>query len=328
VARGFSQKYGIDYKETYAPVVEITSIRILMKVSIEFGLKLHQMDVKTAFLYASLDEEIYMEAPEGYHTDTGVVRLLKSLYGLKQAPKAWYDKLSKYLKSLGFIQGKTDFCIFRKGEEDTLVYILIYVDDLIIACKSEKEIAKLKVQLNAQFKMKDLGLLHWCLGLKIEQKDDSIKVSQRLYVDKVLERFKMSNCKPFKSPIGQEEQLRKHENDPQKGLWELVDRIMYQRAIGSIMYLMTRTRSDLAFPIGLLSRFSQEPNTNHLRCVRRTFRYIKNTRNSGLNFNRTGNLKLIGFADADYDNCLDTRKTVSGYLFTLGGSVISWKSRK
>src|ERR1043165_4987933 len=196
VAKGCSQKPGIDYEETYSPVVRYTSIRLLIALAAKYELDIHQMDVTTAFLYPELEEEIYMELPNGYRLNNRTCRLNKSIYGLKQASRAWNKKLDKLLKDLGFVQSNFDTCIYYKSENGKILIIAVYVDDLLIFSNNKKEKQKLKADLMKRLKMKDLGEAHYCVGIHIQRDRDkgTVSLDQEKYIEEMLNRFNMNGC--------------------------------------------------------------------------------------------------------------------------------------
>ena len=189
VAKGYAQKYGIDYEETFSPVVQFSSIRALLAFVVENDMLIHQMDVVTAFLNGSLEEEIYMEQPEGY-VQPGkrhlVCKLKKSLYGLKQSPRCWNTAFRQYMESIGFKQSTADPCVYIQIA-DTITIVAVYVDDLIVITKTPEEMMRIKETLATQFKMKDMGPLHYCLGISIEPDKDQkcIWVHQKQYILKM-----------------------------------------------------------------------------------------------------------------------------------------------
>ena len=212
VARGFSQIYGIDYLDTYAPVVKLASIRILLAIAAIFDLEIHQMDVVTAFLAGDLEEEIYMEQPEGFKVDSKedlVCRLRKSIYGLKQAPRVWNQRIRRFLKSIGFDQLYSDPCVYIN--KTTEIIIAMWVDDLIIFGKDMASINTLKAQLNEEYEMKDIGELKYFLGIQVHRDRERkiIHISQAGYNRTVLERYDMQNSKPTNTPLSSGARLTK-----------------------------------------------------------------------------------------------------------------------
>lgn len=329
VARGFTQREGIDYQEIFAPVVKHVSIRILMFVVVNLDLELEQMDVKTAFLHGDLEEELYMEQPEGYETpeNKGKVCLLKkSLYGLKQAPRQWNKRFDRFMSEEKFVRSAHDQCVYIKViSEKEHVYLLLYVDDMLIAAKDMSEVNKLKQRLSEEFEMKDLGAASKILGIEItrDRSKGVLCLSQSGYLEKVLERFNMSGCKSAKSPIGSHFKLASVRDES-----ECIDteKTPYSSAVGSVMYSMIGTRPDLAYALGLVSRFMSKPGSVHWEAVKWLLRYIKGSKDLSLVYTKGKDLSVVGYCDSDHGGDLDRNRSISGYVFTVGGNTISWKS--
>lgn len=202
VAKGFQQVHGVDYDETFAPVAKMDSIRLALSIAAARGWEVHHMDVKNAFLHGDLEEEIYMEQPPGYMQNSSLVcKLKKSLYGLKQAPRAWYAKMDSYLLSQNFVRCKSDSNVYFLKKIDSLLIIVLYVDDLLIMGSSASVITNIKTALHKRFSMTDMGLLNFFLGLEIHQRDSGITISQPKYARDLLARFHMSDCKPATTPF-------------------------------------------------------------------------------------------------------------------------------
>ena len=213
VAKGYAQKYGIDYEETFSPVVRFTSIRSLLAFAVQNDMLIHQMDVVTAFLNGKLDEEIYMEQPEGYviaGKENLVCKLKKSLYGLKQSPRCWYSALREYLESMEFKQSEADPCVYIRTV-GTMTVIAVYVDDLILTTVTAKEMQKVKESLAVQFKMTDMGKLHYCLGVSIVQDENRkcVWLHQKQYVQTMLEKYGMAEAKITSTPADLSVKLQK-----------------------------------------------------------------------------------------------------------------------
>eukprot|EP00253_Pinus_taeda_P028107 PITA_28107 len=202
VAKGFQQVHGIDCDETFAPVAKMDSIRLTLAIAAAEWWEVHQMDVKNAFLHGDLSEEIYMEQPHGFIQDSSLVcRLKKSLYGLKQAPRAWYAKMDSFLLSQNFERCKSDPNVYMLRTHDSLLILVLYVDDLLITGSSASAIATVKRALHDRFLMTDMGPLHFFLGLEISHDATGIKLSQAKYAQDLLERFRMTDCKPAPTPF-------------------------------------------------------------------------------------------------------------------------------
>src|SRR5271155_3881687 len=325
VARGFSQIYGIDYLDTYAPVVKLASIRILLAIAAIYGLEIHQMDVVTAFLAGELEEEIYMEQPEGFEIGSRedfVCRLRKSIYGLKQAPRVWNQKIRRYLKSIGFEQLYSDPCVYVNKEKG--IILAMWVDDLLIFGKDMDSVNDLKAQLSEEYEMKDMGELEYFLGIQVHRDRERkiIHISQPGYIRTILERFGMQDSKPANTPLSSGARLTKA-----KATDTLMDQREYQSMVGSIMYGMLATRPDLAQSIQQTSQFSQMPTTQHEKAVKQGFRYLSGTIDQGITFNGNLGMKLEFWSDANWGG-EEGRESVSGLVGTLAGGAVTYSSKK
>ena len=291
VAKGYSQKEGIDYHETFAPVVKFTSLWSLLAIATARDMIIHQMDVKTAFLNGDLDEEIYMDQPEGQvrkGEENLVCKLKCSLYGLKQAPRAWYKRIDSFLQSEGFIRFESDHGVYRRGNGEEKVILAIWVDDLFIFGNKLDEVNKVKEGLKSEFKMTDMGEAQYLLGLQIIRDKDKghLTLTQKKYAMEVLKRFGMENCKSVSTPMEVGLKLTKEMEPKTKEEMDKMDKVPYRAAVGSLMYLMVATRPDLAAAVGCVSQFMQNPGRVHWEAVKRIMRYVKGTLNFGLRYKR------------------------------------------
>ena len=330
VAKGYSQKQGIDYEETFAPTADMTTVRVIMQKAVQEDLVLHQMDVKTAYLHAPIDCEVYLEQPEGYEkkSKTGeklVCKLEKSLYGLKQSGRNWNSLLHAYLTENGFEQNPADNCLYTREKQNEKVFLIVWVDDLIIAANNEKVVKSVKMLLTERFKMKDLGKLNNFLGIDFKQSEGKVTMTQERYANKILSRFGMQDCRSRETPC---ESKFDYTDDAEK----LKEPRMYREAVGSLIYLATCTRPDLSFVVSKLSQHFSEPSEEHWNTVKHVFRYIKGTTDRGLCFKKddTSPLGLIVHSDADWASEVSDRRSTTGYCASLSerSSLISWKSRK
>ena len=305
VAQGYSQEAGIDYDEVFAPVAKYDSIRSILAIANQLDLEVHQMDVKTAFLHGDLDNEIYMKQPEGYIDITQpdkVCKLRKSLYGLKQSARCWNVTIDRSLKESGYVQSTADPCIYTKIEERNgrkcLMIIAVYVDDIVLASNDIEMLNAEKARLNEQFDMEDLGEIHYCLGMSVKR-DRAAKITtinQKVYLENVLKRFGMSDCKPVSTPMEPGRQFVKLDDGDNP-----VNMKEYQAAIRSLIYASIASRPDLSAAVGILSRFMSNPGQEHWSGVKRIFRYVKGTLDFGLKFEASheGQFNLYGYSDAD-----------------------------
>lgn len=322
VVRGFEQVEGSDFNETFAAVVKPMSYKVLFAIAAAMDYEIEQMDVKTAFLYGHVEDEVYVEQPTGYEEDAQSVCFLeKALYGLRQSPRIWYDTLTEFLKSLGFEVLSSDLSVFTRDG----IIIAIYVDDLLVVGPSKEDIDEIKRSLGSRFDMSDLGPCHQYLGISVrrDRANRTIYLNQRSYIEKFLKDHDMWDVKTAVTPIDS----AKLSKAPQG--YQAADslRLRYQRAVGSLMYAMLGTRPDIAFAVSIVSRYSSNPTSEHWTAVTRVFRYLRGTLDLELVF--TGDLSpLVGYSDADWAGDVDSRRSTSGYVFNVGSGPISWSSKQ
>ena len=332
VAKGYSQIPGIDYHETFSPTARMSSIRVLLQQAIQNNMLVHQMDVKTAYLNAPIDCEIYMEQPEGFEKvgkngEKLVCRLNKSLYGLKQSGRNWNNMLHDHLLGKGFTQSLADPCVYtRNSGASECAIIIIWVDDLIISASNEILLESVKGSLSSRFKMKDLGILSWFLGTEFKCSKSEIEMSQKQYIEKLLVKFGMTECKPKPTPATVSSDTIAETGSP-----ELRDPTLYRAIVGSLIYVMTGTRPDLCYIVMKLSQDMSNPTEENLIAAKHVLRYLKGTIDQSLRFRKSeAPLKLIGFCDSDWGGDVRDRRSISGYGFMLTneGPLVSWRSRK
>lgn len=326
VAKGYVQQQGIDFDEVFAPVARLETIRLIIALAVQEGWLLHHMDVKSAFLNGDLKEEVYVTQPPGFEekgSENKVLKLHKALYGLRQAPRAWNFKLDKTLSSLGFARSKVEHAVYKRKQGVNCIILGVYVDDLIITGTSEQEIENFKSQMKEIFRMSDLGLLSYYLGIEVKQEKGEVMLSQEGFAHKILKECGMSDCNLTKTPM--ETRLRLKKNSAS----ELVDQNRYRSIVGSLRYLL-HTRPDLAYSVGIVSRFMESPRSEHMAAVKQILRYIKGSASLGCVYKRSldSELYLTGFSDSDLAGDLDDRKSTTGVMFFLGNNLISWFSRK
>lgn len=332
VARGFTQREGVDYNEIFSPVVRHTSIRVLLAMVAHQDLELEQLDVKTAFLHGELDEEIYMTQPDGFQVpgkEDYVCRLKKSLYGLKQSRRQWYKRFDSYMIELGYNRSEYDCCVYHnKLGDGSFIYLVRYVDDMLIVAKAKSDIQMLKGLLSAEFEIKDLGAAKKILGMKIyrERGQKKLFLSHKGYIQKILSRFGMTTAKPIDTPSASNNHLSVAFAPKTAEEKEYMSRVPYASAVGSLMYAMVCTRPDLAHAVSVVSGFMGDPGKEHWQAVKRIFRYLRGTSDVGLIYGNDTQCLVTGYSDSDYAGDVDIRRSMTGYVFTLGGSVVSWKA--
>lgn len=296
VAQGYNQKYGIDYDKTFCPVVRFESVRVLIALAAKKKLHLHKLGIATAFLNGELKEEIYMKQPDGFAVKDQehlVCKLKKSIYGLKQSSRCWNEALKKHFKKIGLKQSSYDPCIYMLSSGGETVIIAVYVDDIIIAGKTEEIVQQYIKEIAEKFDVTEMGTLHHFLGMKITYAESGdIWIGQPTYVRDVLMKFGMDDSKPVATPVESGNKLVKTKDDD-----ALVDTELYQSAVGNLLYLSTKTRPDIAYAVGNVARFSSKPSKMHWIAVKRIMRYLNGTLDYGLMYHCTGD--IAGFSDAD-----------------------------
>lgn len=324
VVKGYKQRFGIDYKEVFAPVIRLETIRLVLALSAQEGWRVHQMDVKSAFLNGTLNDEVYIDQPVGYvkkGQERKVCRLKKALYGLKQAPRAWYSRIDNYFSQNGFKKCTQEHTLYTKGQEGNFLIVCLYVDDLVFTGNSDKMIEAFKTSMKMEFEMTDMGLLHYFLGIEVKQKKDAICISQQKYAREILNRFNMSDSCSSPTPMEFGLKLTKDSSD------EAVDSSLYRSLVGSLMYL-TATRPDILFAVSLISRFMEFPKKCHWEAGKRIMRFLKGTLDHGIIYTKVQNPSLKGYSDSDFGGSQDDSKSTAGYMFNLGSGAVSWQSKK
>ncbi|KAK8916713.1 hypothetical protein KSP39_PZI022778 [Platanthera zijinensis] len=325
VAKGYTQRQGIDFHETFAPVVRMESIRAFLAVAAQARLEVHQLDVKSAFLNGSIEEEVYVHQPEGFKKkgeEEKVYKLNKALYGLKQAPRAWNQKIDTYLTTNGYNRSQNDPALYIKRFTPSHFLILcLYVDDLIFIGSTQEIVKEFKQTMKKEYEMSDLGLMKFFLGFQINQKPRRIFINQKSYIEKVLEKYGMKECKPAQTPMATGTKLLKN------GVFQPANEANYRSLIGSLIYI-TNTRPDVEYAVSILSRFLSKPSAEHLTAAKRVLRYLKGTLHYGLLYEEEASTDLTGFSDSDWGGDSEDRKSTSGYVFMLGSKAVTWSSRK
>nr|GEY90361.1 ribonuclease H-like domain, reverse transcriptase, RNA-dependent DNA polymerase [Tanacetum cinerariifolium] len=300
------------------------TIRLLLAIAATNKWEVHHLDVKSAFLHGDLKEEVYVTQLEGFIKEQNngkVYGLIKALYGLRQAPRVWNIKLDNTLKSLDFKKCTLEQVIYTKTSKDSTLLIRVYVDVLIITGVPKKEIDKFKAQMEEKFKMSDLGLLAYYLGIEVTQINGDILIKQSAYASKILKEAGMLDCNETLIPM-----------DPGIRLTKITERTMvnsteYRSIIGCLRYLI-HTRPDLSYSVGLLSRFMQEPREQHMKAIRQVLRYVKGTKDYGITYKHNGGNKIHGFSDSSYGVNTQEGKGTTGIIFYYGESPISWSTQK
>nr|GEX60331.1 putative ribonuclease H-like domain-containing protein [Tanacetum cinerariifolium] len=323
VAQGHTQEEGIDYEEVFAPVARIEAIRLFLAYASFMGFMVYQMDVKSAFLYGTIEEEVYVCQPPGFedldHPDK-VYKVVKALYGLHQAPRAWYETLATYLLENDFQRDTIDQTLFIKKQKGDILLVQIYVDDIIFGAINKDLCKSFEKLMKDKFQMSSIGELTFFLGLQVKQKKDGIFISQDKYVAEILRKFGLTKGKSSSTPIDTKKPLLKDLNG------EDVDVHTYMSMIGSLMYL-TPSRPDIIFAMCACVRFQVTPKASHLHAVKRIFRYLKGKPHLGLWYPKDAPFNLVAYSKSDYAGAnLDRKSTTRGCQ--LLGCMISWQCKK
>ena len=324
VAKGFSQIPGIDFDETFAPVMRLDTLRLLLALSVSLHLKIHVVDVVGAYLNAHLKETIYMKQIPDYENGTNnVLQLLQTLYGLKQSGRAWNEKLNATFLKLGYTRLISDQCVYIRKQDQSLSIVAVHVDDMTIFASNDDVMSEIKEEFKKNFTITDLGELKQVVGFEVTRDDKgNLKIAQKQYIKKILERFGMENSKPCKMPMDPNIRLTKTPEDESHNFPE------YGAAIGSLMYAAIGTRPDIAYAVQCLSQFTNNPNPEHWTAVKRVFRYLNGTQDLGIVYKRNAEINLDGYTDADWGSNPVDRKSISGYIFLIGNSPVTWSSKK
>ncbi|KAJ9566348.1 hypothetical protein OSB04_002314 [Centaurea solstitialis] len=334
VAKGFTQTHGIDYDETFSPVAMLKSIRILMAISAYFNYEIWKIDVKTAFLNGKLTEDVYMEQPGGFEDPKNpnkVCKLLKSIYGLKQASRSWNLHFDERIKEFGFAKSEFEPCVYTKFSGSIVTFLVLYVDDILLIGNNVPTLQSVKSWLRKCFQMKDLGEAAYILGIKIYRNRSKrlIGLSQSTYIDKILKKFRMDESKKGFIPMQHGIVLSKTQCPISSQDQDKMKSVPYASAIGSITYAMLCTRPDVAYSVSVTSRYQQNPGEPHWVAVKNILKYLRRTKDMFLVFRGSEDeIRVIGYSDASFQTDRDDFRSQSGYVFTLNGGAISWKSSK
>ncbi|GJT60937.1 putative ribonuclease H-like domain-containing protein [Tanacetum coccineum] len=315
VAQGHRQEEGIDYDEVFAPVARIEAIRLFLAFASYMGFLVYQLDVKSAFLYGEIEEEVYVTQPKGFedpYFPKHVYRVVKALYGLHQAPRAWYARLSTFLLQHNYRRGTIDKTLFIKKDSRDILLVQVYVDDIIFGSTNKAWCDDFEVLMKGEFEMSAMGEMTFFLGLQVKQLPDGLFISQDKYVKDMLTKFDMESVRTATTPYEAAKTKLKDETDP---------------PVNVHLYL-TASRPDIMFAVSACSRHQVTPLTSHLNAVKKIFKYLKGQPKLGLWYPKDSPFQLEAYSDSDYAGSHGDRKSTTGGCQFLGRRLISWQCKK
>jgi hypothetical protein len=324
VVHGFTQRAGIDFNQTFSPVVKPVTIRTVLHLAASRDWPVHQLDVKNAFLHGELAERVYCQQPVGFvdkDKPDHVCLLSKSLYGLKQAPRAWFQTFAGTLHTLGFLATGSDSSLFIYKHDNNVAYLLLYVDGIVLTASSTVLLQRIISHLSSTFAMKDLGPLHFFLGIQVRRTKDDFFLNQAQYAEEILDRAGMLHCKPAATPVDTKPKVAAMDGRPAD------DTSAYRSIAGALQYL-TMTRPDIAYAVHQVCLHMHAPHDTHWPLVKWILRYVRSTTAYGVHLHGSPQLDLVAYSDADWAGCPDTRRSTPDYCVFLGGSLISWSSKR
>ena len=332
VVKGCAQRPGFDYLETFAPTVRMATLRVVLALAAMEDLDRRAVDISNAFINGLLEEEVYIQQPEGFHFGNpgDILRLRKALYGLKQAPRVWNKTLHQTLPKLGFARLKSDVSLYLYRRGTVRIIMPVFIDDITLASSSAEESDRLVQELSQHFKLRDLGPTSWLLGILItrDRPNRCISLSQRQYIIDMLERYGFSSCASVQTPMEPGKALSKADAPSSAEDKEMMRKVPYLSAVGSLMYLATCTRPDIAFAVSLLARFSSDPGPAHWQAVKHLFRYLKGTMDLQLTYGHVASKELfVTYSDSDYAGEKDRLRSTGAYVVMMGGGAVDWSSK-
>lgn len=331
VAQGFSQQFGVNYNETYSPVVKNSAVRMLFAVAVKNKLKIEQIDIKNAYVNSELKEDVYIEQPRGFENgdrNKFVLKLRKSLYGLKQSGATWNKCFNELLvNKLKFRRAEVDPCVYIRGHNiNEMVILTVYVDDVLIFSRNQSVINSVKNEINNEFEIDDIGAVKRVIGMNVSCSDKKITINQRSAIEDLLKSSGMEACKSVKSPMEPGLKLEKCDNKNCSSA-DRVNGTEYRSVIGSLNYIASTTRPDLTFSVSFLSQYNLCPHKEHMAAVKRVLRYLNGTKTCGIEY-AADEPSLVAFADADWAGCKLDRRSYTGYVVKMCGGAVSWESKK
>jgi hypothetical protein len=334
VAKGFTQQYGIDYEETYSPVMKMVTLRLLIAIAALKKLHIKYADFESAYLQSEMNEEIFMKQPEGFEEldkdgNQLVCLLKKSLYGLKQSGRNWNLRINKWLLEHQFTRSKYDTCLYTSTKNGRFIAVLLYVDDIVGFVEDPKDWNELINEMKKELRVTNLGDANWLLGMKISHEKEDITIDQSKYIRALLERHQMEDCKPASTPMDSitEVQFREEEENREKNKLPISEKQEYMRIVGGLIYASIITRPDISYAVSKLGENLANPIKEDIIRAKRVLRYLKGTQHYKIRYTENGNANLIGYSDSDWAGDHKNRRSTSGYAFLLAGGAISWSSK-
>ena len=330
VAKGFTQIFGLDYDETFSPVARFESLRLLLALAALEDWEIHQMDVKSAFLNGVLEEEIYMEQPQGFvdpEHPNKVCLLKKAIYGLKQASRAWNQQFHGVLLDIGFARTRSDAGVYHHQDDGGITIIILYVDDIMILSDSIDNIKQVKAALISRYEMTDLGEISSYLGVNIKRNRSkrTLEIDQSQYVLQIVKCFGLSDAHPPRTPLPTSANVDLQKYDGQASAADIK---LYQQIIGSLLYVQIGMHPDIAFPVSRLAQYASNPSPAYIRLAKYVLSYLKGTSDLKLLYDGGRGNGLYGYSDSSWADDRDDRHSTSGYVFLMADAAISWCSHK
>jgi hypothetical protein len=334
VAKGFSQRPGVDFNETFAPTTKWATLRIIFALAALEDWELESIDISNAYLNGELkDVEVYMRQPEGFaeKDDAWVARLLKGLFGLKQGGREWFKRLEQVLSQLGFTRICADSSIFIWAKDGVQVICPVFVNDITFASKSKAKIAELKAAAIAKhFKLHDLGPTTFQLGVEIicNCKVRTLHLTQHRCCLDQLECYGFNNCSPVSTPLDPSVCLSTAQAPQTPEEIAFMRTVPYVSAVGALMYLVIATRPDIAFAVGVLCRFMANPGPEHWKAVKHLFCYLRGTCDFCLTYKPDPSAPYLfhAYSDTDHSTNVDNGRFTSAYVVKIGSGAVSWMS--
>ena len=323
--RGFEQKEGIDYKETFAPTMNMKSFRILCGLAAKYKMKIRQFDVRSAFLNGELEEEIYVTQPPGFEDKqypNKVWKLNRALYGLRQSPRVWWKTLQDRLSDIKLVSTVGDDALFSGKLNNKRIFVGVWVDDMPVLVPDDETGDQVRDFLKEKFEIHDLGEAKKVLGMEVfrDRETGHVRLTQTEYIETLLKKFEMNDAKSAESPFPHNTKLNSKDGS------DLDCATRYRELVGSLIHTMNFTRPDISYAVSVLTRYMHSPRTTHWKAAKHVLRYLKGTKEIGIEFSGIG--EFHGTVDSDWGMCPDTSKSTSGFCFWFAGGPISWQSRR